>query len=87
MRIVVPADGFFVVEEEEACLGVIVGIGIVREVFIVLTRRLLVSSKVESLMLFLGNVEEADESAEDRLPGLEFILLRIICVAAENCGM
>lgn len=37
-------------------------------------------------MLALAMVDDADDRADDKLPGLELIRFRIICVAAENCG-
>jgi hypothetical protein len=69
---------------ELGCPDLGVGIGIVNEVFIFITRRLLASSNVDFSMVLA--TEEADERAADRLPGLLLMRDNIICVAAENWG-
>ena len=64
------------------------GMGIAIDVFIFSIRRLLVSSNADFSMLVFGSAEDADEIADDTLPGVfELIRLRIICVAIENWGM
>lgn len=69
---------------EDPGFGVRVGIGMVNEVFMFMTRRLLASSNADFSMLFA--MDEADDRAADRLPGLLLMRDRIICVAAENWG-
>lgn len=59
--------------------------GIVSEVFMFITKRLLASSNVDCSMVLA--TAEAEDKAELRLPDLPLIRCRIICVAAENWGM
>jgi hypothetical protein len=66
----------------------VVGTGMVKDVFMFMTRRLLASSYVDFSIVLA--TEDADERAADRLPGCLLLMRdKIICVAAENsenCG-
>ena len=62
------------------------GSGIVKEVFMFITRRLLASSKVDCSMVLA--TAEAEDKAELSPPADRPLMrCRIIWVEAENCGM